>query len=72
MAVYYEGEVVGTAELISTASVTRSEFLHLLKQIRDFTSGRFFRATIVFIILFSVAYVLFEAHRREMQIRRRF
>lgn len=72
VAVYYEGEVVGTAELISTASVTRSEFLHLLKQIRDFTSSRFFRATIVFIILFSVAYVLFEAHRREMQIRRRF
>ena len=58
--------------LIATASVTRSEFLHVLKQIKDFTSGRFFRATIVFILLFSVAYVLFEAHRREMQMRRRF
>ena len=72
VAVYYEGDVVGTTELIATASVSRSEFLHLLKQIKDFTSGRFFRATIVFLILFSVAYVLFEAHRREMQMRRRF
>ena len=68
----YDGEIVGTADLIATASVTRSEFLHVLKQIKDFTSGRFFRATIVFILLFSVAYVLFEAHRREMQMRRRF
>lgn len=72
VAVYYEGEIVGTADLIATASVTRSEFLHLLKQIKDFTSGRFFRAVIVFIILFTVAYILFEAHRREMQMRRRF
>ena len=72
VAVSYDGEIVGTADLIATASVTRSEFLHLLKQIKDFTSGRFFRATVVFILLFSVAYVLFEAHRREMQMRRRF
>ena len=72
VAVYYEGEIVGTADLIATASVTRSEFLHLLKQIKDFTSGRVFRAVIVFIILFTVAYILFEAHRREMQMRRRF
>ncbi len=72
VAVYYEGEIVGTADLIATASVTRSEFLHLLKQIKDFTSGRFFRAVIVFIILFTVVYILFEAHRREMQMRRRF
>lgn len=72
VSVYYEGDVVGTADLIATASITRSEFLHLLKQIRDFTSSRFFRAAIIFLILFSVAYVLFEAHRREMQMRRRF
>jgi D-alanyl-D-alanine carboxypeptidase (penicillin-binding protein 5/6) len=72
VAVSYDGEIVGTADLIATASVTRSEFLHVLKQIKDFTSGRFFRATVVFILLFSVAYVLFEAHRREMQMRRRF
>lgn len=72
VAVSYEGEIVGTADLIATASVSRSEFLHVLQRIKDFTSGRFFRAVIVFLILFSVAYVLFEAHRREMQMRRRF
>ena len=70
--VTYGEEILGSTDLIATASVSRSEFLHLLQQIKDFTSGRFFRAVIVFIILFSVAYVLFEAHRREMQIRRRY
>lgn len=72
VAVTYDGDIIDTADLIATASITRSEFLHTLQQIKDFTSGRFFRAIIVFIILFSVAYVLLEAHRREMQIRRRY
>ncbi len=64
-------EILGSTDLIATVSVSRSEFLFLLEQIKAFTSGRFFRALIVFLVLFSVAYVLIQAHRREQKIRRR-
>lgn len=70
--VSYENEILGSSDLIATASVSRSEFLYMLQRIKDFTAGRFFRALLVFIVLFSVAYVLFEAHRREMQMRRHY
>lgn len=70
--VLYDNEILGATDLISTASVSRSEFLFMLQRIKDFTAGRFFRALIVCILLFSAAYVLFEAHRREMQMRRRY
>ena len=64
-------EILGSADLIATSSVTRSEFLFFLERIKGFTSSRFFRATIVFVILFSIAYVLISAHRREQRVRRR-
>lgn len=63
-------EILGSVDLISTASVTRSEFLYWLSRIRAFTNGRFFRATVVFGILFGIAYVLLEARRREQKLRR--
>ncbi len=63
-------DILGSTDLIATSAVGRSEFLYLLQQIREFTEGRFFRATMIFIILFSVLYVLLEARRRERQIRR--
>ena len=69
--VTYNGEILGTTDLIATVSVTRSEFLFFLSKITAFTSGRFFRALIVFLILFSGAYVLIQAHRREEKMRRR-
>lgn len=65
-------EILGSTELIATSSVSRSEFLYLLQQIRVFTEGRFFRATVVFLILFSVLYVLLEARHREKNRRRYF
>ncbi len=69
--VTYNGEILGTTDLIATVSVTRSEFLYFLSKITAFTSGRFFRALIVFLILFSGAYILIQAHRREEKMRRR-
>ncbi len=68
--VTYGVEILGSADLIATVSVTRSEFLFMLERIKAFTASRFFKATIVFAILFSVAYVLIEAHRREKNRRR--
>ncbi len=69
--VTYGDEILGSADLIATVSVSRSEFLFFLERIKAFTSGRFFRALVVFIILFSVSYVLIQAHRREQKMRRR-
>ncbi|MBE6560498.1 MAG: D-alanyl-D-alanine carboxypeptidase [Ruminococcaceae bacterium] len=63
-------DILGSTDLIATAAVGRSDFLYLLQQIREFTEGRFFRATMVFVILFSILYILLEARRRERQIRR--
>lgn len=63
-------EILGSTDLIATSAVSRSDFLYMLQQIREFTEGRFFRATVVFLVLFSVLYVLWEAHRREKQLRR--
>lgn len=68
--VTYDEEILGSTDLIATVSVTRSEFLFMLERIKAFTASRFFKATIVFAILFSVGYVLFEAHRREKKRRR--
>ncbi|MBQ4043766.1 MAG: hypothetical protein IJD06_07195 [Clostridia bacterium] len=63
-------EILGSTDLITTSSVSRSEFLYLLQQIREFTEGRLFRATVTFLVIFSVLYVLWEARRREKQLRR--
>ncbi len=66
-----EDEILGSADLIATGSVTRSEFLYMLERIKTFTAGRFFRATLIFLAVFTVLYILWEARRREQQIRRR-
>lgn len=66
------GEILGSVDLIASSSVARSEFLYLLERIKEFTKSRFFRATVVFILLFGAGYVLLEARRRKKQLRRRY
>lgn len=70
--VTYGDEILGSVDLVSSSSVTRSEFLYLLERIQAFTRSRFFRASVVFAILFGAAYIIFEARRREKKYRRRF
>ena len=67
--VTYGEEILGTSDLIATVSVTRSEFLFMLERIKAFTASRFFKATIVFAVVFSIAYVLIQAHLREKKRR---
>lgn len=69
--VTYCDEILGSVDLVSSSTVTRSEFLYLLERIRTFTRSRFFRASVVFAILFGAAYIVYEARRREKQYRRR-
>ena len=59
--VLYNGEPIGTSDLISTADVERSDMLYGLHRISEFTKSKFFIATIVCIVIFSIAYVFGKA-----------
>ena len=63
-------EILGSCPLVTTSSITRSEFLFFLDKVREFSEGRFFRGTIIAIVVLSVAYVLINAGRREKKLRR--
>lgn len=60
--VLYKGEPIGSAKLISTADIERNEMLFGLYRISEFTKSKFFIATVVCIVVFSVAYVLGKAY----------
>lgn len=68
--VLYGDEILGSCPLITTSSITRSEFLYFLSQVQEFTKGRFFRGTVISIVVLSIAYVLIKAGWREKKLRR--
>lgn len=59
--VLYNGDPIGTSDLIATADIERSDMLYSLHKISEFTKSKFFIATIVCVIIFSIAYVLGKA-----------
>ena len=63
--------IQGSCNLITTSSVTRSEFLYFLARMREFSKGRFFKATLISIVIFSIAYVFIKAGWREHRMRKR-
>lgn len=63
-------EILGSCPLITTTGVARSEFLYFLSSIKNFSEGRFFRATAVSIIVLSVLCVIIKAGWREKKLRR--
>ena len=68
--VLYGDEILGSCPLITTSSITRSEFLNFLAKVKAFTKGRFFRGMIISLIVISVAYVFIKASVREKKLRR--
>jgi len=70
--VIYGEEILGSCALITTSSITRSEFLYFLARVGEFTESRFFRATVVSAVVLSIAYVLIKASIRERRLRRRW
>ncbi|MBR3999346.1 MAG: hypothetical protein IKI93_13510, partial [Clostridia bacterium] len=68
--VLYGDEIIGSCALITTSSITRSEFLYFLDQISEFTETRFFRGMIVSMIVLSLLYVFAKAAYRERRLRR--
>lgn len=59
--VLYNGEPIGTSDLISTADIERSDMLYGLHKISEFSKSKFFIATIVCIVVFSLVYVFGKA-----------
>ncbi|MBR6676017.1 MAG: D-alanyl-D-alanine carboxypeptidase [Clostridia bacterium] len=70
--VLYKGEPIGSAKLITTADIERNEMLFGLYRISEFTKSKFFIATVVSIVVFSVAYVLGKAYVLGRRSRNRF
>lgn len=69
--VEYDGEVLGSVDLIAMNSVERSEFLYALKRIRDFTTTRGFIATVITFVILLVVYVFGMAIYRSRPANRR-
>ncbi len=68
--VIYGDEILGSCALITTSSITRSEFLYFLDRVGEFTESRFFKATVVAAGVLSVAYIFIKASMRERRLRR--
>ncbi len=66
-----DGVILGNINLVTTSAVSRSDFLYMLERIKNFTSSTFFITAAVTAVILSVAYVLYEATRREREARRR-
>ncbi len=62
--VLYNGEVIGSSELVTSVDIERSELLYTLAQIEAFTKSKFFIGTVVSAVLLTVAYVLINARVR--------
>lgn len=70
ISVLYGDTILGSCPLITTSSITRSEFLHFLAGVKQFTRSRFFISTIIAIVVLSIVYVLYQARKREQKLRR--
>ncbi len=68
--VIYGDEILGSCALITTSSITRSEFLYFLDRVGEFTESRFFKATVVSAVVLAIAYVFIKASLRERRLRR--
>ena len=59
--VLYKNKPIGTSDLISTADIERSDMLYGLNKISEFTKSKFFIATIICFVVFSIGYVFGKA-----------
>jgi len=69
--VLYGDEILGSCALVATSDIARSEFLYFLARVRAFTESRFFRATVISVVVLSVLYVFIKAGYRERKLRSR-
>lgn len=68
--VTYGDEILGSADLVTTGAVDRSEFLYVLSQIENFTRSKFFIVTIISAVVLTLVYVFGQAIVRGKRSRR--
>ncbi|MBQ3791627.1 MAG: D-alanyl-D-alanine carboxypeptidase [Clostridia bacterium] len=69
--VLYHDEVIGTASLVTSTDLDRSEFLYFLSRIQAFTSTKFFLVTIISFVALFALYIIAEATREERKAKRK-
>lgn len=70
--VLWGDKILGSCSLVTTSSITRSEFLYFLARVREFTESRFFRGTVVAVVVLSILYAFINAALREKKLRRSY
>ncbi len=67
--VLYGDEILGSTSLITTSSITRSEFLFFLARVKEFSTSRLFIGTVAGFVILSTVYALIVAAMREKKLR---
>lgn len=67
----YNGEILGTSDMITTADVARSELLYTFYKIEQFSKSKFFIATLVSAVILTVIYIFGNAYLRARRPKRR-
>ncbi len=60
----YNGDILGTSDMVATADVARSELLYTFYKIEQFSKSKFFIATIVSAVILTVIYIFGTAFLR--------
>ena len=68
----YKGELIGQADLCTTADISRSDMLYGFYKISEFTKSRFFIATLISAVVLAVAYIFGSAYLRQKRKRSKF
>lgn len=70
--VTYNGETLGTANLIASSSVERSNILYTLERIKEILSTRWFGASIIIFIILFIFYIVISYTRSRKKEKKRF
>ena len=70
ISVYYKDTLLGTVKLVCQNEVKRSGFLYTLDKIKTFTQSKFFICTVIFLIVFTVGFVLINSVIRAKKSKR--
>ncbi len=69
--VMYEDREIGRVDLVATVDISKSALLETMENISEFAESRFFIATVISAVVFSVLYVLLKARIRQKRLRNR-
>jgi D-alanyl-D-alanine carboxypeptidase (penicillin-binding protein 5/6) len=72
LTVYYNGEVMGTTKLLSSADVDISNVLYILEKIKAVVSGLWFKGSVIAFLIIFTFYIVINLIRKSRQEQKRF